>query len=470
MSVLLFASFMDLMDATIVNVALPSVQTGLSADASQLEWVVSGYLLAFAALLITGGRLGDIWGRRRVFLVGVVGFTLASLLAGLAGSATELVAFRVAQGAFAGVMVPQVLAIVQALFAPRERAAVYGIAGAVTGLAAVAGPVVGGALVTGDVLGSGWRSVFMINVPIGLLLVLGTVAFIPESRSSRRLRLDVTGVVLVMSGVLALAYPLIEGRQLGWPEWTVGLILASPVLLVVFVLQQRRRTHADQAPLLPTRLFADRGFTAGLVTQLFFQVSVASFFLILTIYLQSGLGFSAWEAGLTILPFSLGAILGSGVAVPLTSKLGRLLVLVGALLQGAGMTWSVAAVAGQGDTLVIGDLILPLGVAGAGLGLLVVPLLDVALATVPVDDSGAASGALSTFQQVGAALGIAAVGVVFFGIVEGAGTMREAFTSAAWVSVSGATIAAAASLALPGIEAVRRRATAEALAAPGGPR
>ncbi len=466
-SVLLFASFMDLMDATIVNVALPAIRADLGADAAQLEWVVSGYLLAFAATLVTGGRLGDIWGRRRVFLIGVVGFTLTSLQAGLADSATALVGLRVAQGAFAGVMVPQVLAIIQALYSPRERAAVYGIAGAVTGLAAVAGPLVGGALVTADVLGTGWRSVFMINVPVGLLLVLGTLAFIPETRSARRLRLDVAGVVLVMSGVLALVYPLIEGRQLGWPLWTVGLLVSSPVLLTLFVRHQGRRTVADRAPLLPTTLFADRGFSAGLVTQLAFQVSVASYFLILTIYLQSGLGFSAWRAGLTIVPFSVGAVLGSGVAVPLTSKAGKLLVLAGALLQGSGMAWSIAAVADHGDRLATGDLILPLGLAGVGLGLLVVPLLDVALATVPANDAGAASGALGTFQQVGAALGVAAVGVVFFGIVEGAGSMREAFTSAAWVSVAGSGIAALASLVLPGIDAVRRHVMAEAMEAAG---
>lgn len=466
--VLLFASFMDLMDNTIVNVALPAIKQELGASPEQLEWVVSGYILAFAAVLVTGGRLGDILGRRGVFVIGAAGFTAASLLAGLATSGDELVALRVVQGVFAGLMVPQVRSVIQALFAPRERAAVYGIAGAVTGLAAVAGPLIGGALITGDAFGIGWRSIFMINVPIGVLLLIGAVLFIPESRSEHPLRLDVAGVLLVMGGVLALIYPLVEGRQLGWPWWTFALmIIVSPLLLALFVLQQRRRSAASRAPLVPMTLFLDRGFSAGLITQLAFQAGVVSYFLILTIYLQTGLGFNAWDAGLSILPFSLGAIIGSGASVPLTAKLGKLLVFTGATLQGAGIAWSVSTVAHRGQTLDIGDLIWPLGVAGIGLGLFVVPLLDVALATVHVNSAGSASGALSTFQQVGATLGIAVVGVIFFGIIGTSfdpATMRDAFVSGAWIPVAASGIAALASLFLPSTAAVRARV--DELAAP----
>lgn len=464
-SVLLFASFMDLMDNTIVNVALPAIERDLGASPAQLEWVVSGYMLAFAALLVTGGRLGDIFGRRLVFVVGVIGFTAASLLAALASTGEALVVLRVVQGVFAGAMVPQVLSIIQALFLPRERAAVYGIAGAVTGLAAVAGPLVGGALITSDAFGIGWRSIFVINVPIGILLLIGALLFIPETRSEQAPRLDVLGAMLAMGGVLALVYPLVEGRQLDWPWWTFALMALSPVLLAVFVWHQRRRAAARRAPLLPMSLFRDRGFSAGLVTQLAFQAGIASYFLILTIYLQSGLGYTAWDAGLSILPFSLGAILGSGISVPFTAKLGKLLVLAGAVLQGAGVAWSLAVVSDRGDALTFPDFILPLGVAGIGLGLLVVPLLDVALATVPVDDAGSASGALSTFQQVGAGLGVAVVGVVFFGIIGtsfDSATMRDAFLTAAWVTVTAAAIAALASLLLPGIAAVRARAGLQA--------
>lgn len=232
--VLLVALFMDLMDVTIVNVALPAIQEDLGATSEHLEWIVSGYLLGLAALLITGGRLGDIFGRRRVFVIGVIGFTAASLLAGLSSTAGALVGFRAMQGLFAGVMVPQVLSIIQAIFPPRERAAVYGITGAVTGLAAVAGPLVGGALITGDAFGIGWRSIFMINVPIGVVLIVGALWLIPETQSAHALRVDVRGVLLAMGGVLALVYPLVEGRQLGWPLWTFALMLLSPVLLALF--------------------------------------------------------------------------------------------------------------------------------------------------------------------------------------------------------------------------------------------
>ena len=216
-----------------------------------------------------------------------------------------------------------------------------------------------------------------------------------------------------------------------------------------------------------SRLFRDRGFSAGLVVQLTFQAGVASYFLILTLYLQSGLGFSAWHAGLTILPFSLGAVIGSGVAVPLTAKLGKLLVTAGAIFQAAGVGWSIAVVSDRADALTIPDLILPMGVAGIGLGILVVPLLDVALATVPVDDAGSASGALTTFQQVGAALGVAVVGTVFFGIIGtefDPATLQEAFLTAAWVTISAACVAVLASFFLPGITAVRNRVASQAQA------
>lgn len=465
--VLLVALFMDLMDVTIVNVALPAIQEDLGATSEHLEWIVSGYLLGLAALLITGGRLGDIFGRRRVFVIGVIGFTAASLLAGLSSTAGALVGFRAMQGLFAGVMVPQVLSIIQAIFPPRERAAVYGITGAVTGLAAVAGPLVGGALITGDAFGIGWRSIFMINVPIGVVLIVGALWLIPETQSAHALRVDVRGVLLAMGGVLALVYPLVEGRQLGWPLWTFSLMLLSPVLLALFARHQRRRSAANQAPLLPMGLFRDRGFSAGLVVQLTFQAGVASYFLILTLYLQSGLGFSAWHAGLTILPFSLGAVIGSGVAVPLTTKLGKLLVSAGATLQAAGVAWSIAVVSDRADALAISDLILPMGVAGIGLGVLVVPLLDVALATVPVNDAGSASGALTTFQQVGAALGVAVVGTVFFDTISAEldpASLREAFLTAAWVTIIAACVAVLASFFLPTITAVRARTAEQAQA------
>lgn len=446
-TVLLFASFMDLMDSTLVNVALPAIETSLRASPAQLEWVVSGYVLAFAAMLLVGGRLGDMLGRRTVFLVGTAGFVVASLLAGLAGSGLELVVLRVAEGLFAGLMVPQVLGTVQALYAPEERAGVYAIAGVVIGLAAVAGPLLGGAFVSGDLFGLGWRAIFLVNVPVGVLLLMGAVLLVPQTKADHPLSLDWLGVALAAGSVLALVFPLIEGRQAGWPWWTVALFLLVPLLLATFVVHERRRARTSRTQLLPLGLFTDRGFGAGLVVQLSFQASVIGMFFVLSITVQSGFGFSAWEAGLVVLPYSIAASIASGAAAALVGRLGRTLVGVGALAQVIGAAWSMAVIVGGHPTVV--GLTGPMALAGAGLGLVVVPLTDVVLAAVPVNDAGSASGTLSTFQQVGAALGIAIVGTVFFSAAASSSDLSGAFGTATWVVVVLGLLATVASLLLP---------------------
>jgi EmrB/QacA subfamily drug resistance transporter len=452
MAILIFASFMDLMDATIVNVALPSMQRDLHATPAQLEWIVSVYLVSFALLLITGGRLGDIVGRRRVFLIGVAGFTAASLLSAIAPDAGWLIGARAVQGAFAALMVPQVLSSAQVLFGPGERTAVFGAIGGVSGMAAVIGPVLGGSLVTANVAGLLWRSVFLINVPIGIALLVAAVRFVPESRARSPLTLDVRGVLLSALGVLGIVYPLVEGRQLGWPAWIWAVLGAGAVVLAAFVVVENRRQGRDGSALLPMHLFANRGYSAGLVTQTAFQGALAGFALSLAIYLQLGLGFSAIDAGLTLLPFSLGAMAGTAIAVPLATRVGKPLMVVGAAVQAAATLWVMAVVRSAGAGLDGWDLALPLAVAGIGLILLVVPLIDVALAKVPFDQAGAASGAYGTFQQVGAALGVAIAGVVFFDAAGGHigdAPLRHAFLAAAWVSVAGYVVAALAALLLP---------------------
>ena len=243
-------------------------------------------------------------------MVGVLGFTVGSALACVAPSAEVLVGARVVQGAFAALMVPQALSSVQALFAPRERAPIYGVIGGVSGLSAVIGPVLGGWMISSDAFGIGWRSVFLINLPIGLALVVLALRFVPNTRSEQPLRLDLVGVALASAGLLGVVYPIIEGRQLGWPAWIWAMGAAGLVLLAVFVVQQRRRERGDGSALLPMHLFANRGFSAGLVTQATFQGAMAAFALITVIYLQTGLGFTAMHAGLTLLPFSLGAFVG----------------------------------------------------------------------------------------------------------------------------------------------------------------
>jgi len=452
MSVLIFASFMDLLDATIVNVALPSIQSDLDASGAQLEWTVGGYLLAFAVLMITGGRLGDIFGRRRLFVIGVVGFTVGSALACVAPSIGVLLVARVVQGGFAAMMVPQVLSSLQALYTPRERAPMLGLIGAVSGMSAVIGPVLGGWLVSSDAFGIGWRSIFLINLPVGAVLVVLALRWVPDTRSDQPLRLDPVGLVLATTGLLGVVYALIEGRQQDWATWIWAVGAGGLLLLVAFVLQQVRRERTTGSALLPMRLFADRGFSAGLVTQGAFQGSLAGFALALTVYVQTGLGWSAVHAGLTLLPFSLGAFVGTGVSVPLGMKLGKVVMVVGAVLQSAATVWVLAVVHGQTDGLSTWDLMPALVVCGIGLGLLVVPLVDVALATIPTAEAGAASGTYGTVQQVGAALGVAITGTVFFGVVGtsyDAASLRSGLIAACWVAAGGYALSAVASLLLP---------------------
>ncbi|WP_328857462.1 DHA2 family efflux MFS transporter permease subunit [Williamsia herbipolensis] len=454
-AVLTFAMFMDLMDVTIVNVALPAIRDDLDASPSQLEWLIGGYVLAFAGVLITAGRLGDRYGRQRVFIVGIVGFTLASLTASLAQNGETLVGSRVGQGLFAGLMVPQVLASVQALYKPRERAPIFAIIGVITALAAVIGPVLGGWLVTSNPFGGGWRAIFFINVPVGVIIAIAAVAFVPNTKAERPSPLDPLGVLLAVGGILLLVYPLVEGRQLGWPVWSFVLMALSPVVLLLFVLNERR--HDADGAMMPLRLFTDRGFTGGIAIQFLFQGSITSFFLILALYVQTGLGFSAIASGALTLPFSLGAMLAAGVAAALVSRLGRILPAVGGVLITIGTAWTIQVLRSEGTSYSAWDSVIPMAIAGIGLTVMLVPLLDIALATVDTRDSGAASGVLGTFQQVGGALGVAVTGVIFF---DAAGRYSQpellhALSLAAWVPIIGYALAAASAALLPRLDVVK---------------
>jgi EmrB/QacA subfamily drug resistance transporter len=461
MGILIFAGFMDLLDVTIVQIALTDIRDDLGATAAQLEWTVSGYMLAFAVLLVTGGRLGDVMGRRFAFLLGVAGFTIASATAAMALNGDMLVLSRVAQGAFAAFMVPQALSTLQSLYEPKERAPMLGIIGGVGGLAAVIGPVLGGWLVTSNVLELGWRSIFLINIPVGVVIFILALRFVPNTRSPHPLKLDVLGVVLLTGALVALLYPLIEGRELDWPTWLWALVALGAALLVAFVVVERRK--AD--PLLPLSLFGNRGFSSGLITQATFQGAMNAFSVVFLIYVQAVLGFTALGAGLTLLPFSLGAFIGVAVAVKIGMRVGKLVVTAGAVIQAGALAWALAILAARDFELSGWDVAPAMVVMGIGLGLLVVPLIDIALTTVPETDAGAASGVYGTFQQIGAALGVAIAGSVFFGIV---GTdwsqpnVERAALSAGAVAVGGYLLSAVASLFLPRRELVVKHAEEQA--------
>ena len=452
--VLLVASFMDLLDTTIVNVALPSIQEDLSASSAQLVWIVSGYVLSFAVLLITGGRLGDRYGRKTIFNVGVLGFTLASIGCAFAQTADALVVFRLVQGAFGAIMIPQVLSIIQVLFKPKERAAVFGLVGGVSGLAAVAGPLVGGLLVSGDAFGLGWRSIFIINVPVGILLLIASFAFVPNSKSEKPVKLDILGVSLIVVALFLIIFPLIQGREQGWPLWIWLMLATSPVLIAIFVALQNLEEKKSGMALIPPSLFKNRGFSAGVVTSFLALSSIGAFFLIFALYLQTGLGFSALDAGLASLPFSIGAFFGSGIAVPLAPKIGKLLIAIGAVLQFIGYFLVKQVILNQGDGLVGTDLIVPMAIAGVGLTLILVPLNDLSLAQTDVENAGAASGVLNTFQQVGGAIGVAVISVIFFDVVGAnfspAG-LRDGFELAIWAPLVSVVLTGFSSFLLPSV-------------------
>src|SRR5215475_6575620 len=311
--VILVAGVMDLLDVTIVNVAAPSILRDLQATYVQFEWVVSAYVLGFAALLITGGRLGDIFGRKRIFLIGVAGFTVASALCGLAVSPAMLIAARFFEGAMAGLMVPQILAIIHVTFPLQERGKVFGIWGGVLGSASVAGVVLGGVLVQWNLAGWQWRPIFLVNIPVGVAALAAAWFVGPESRSPAALRLDLPGMVLAITGVLMLVYPLTEGRSLGWPAWTFLLMAGSVIVMAVFVVWERWRTNTVGSPLVVLSLFRARAFTAGMTVWTIFWIALGGFFLVWTLYMQVGLGWTPLHAGLTAASFAVGAAAGAGL-------------------------------------------------------------------------------------------------------------------------------------------------------------
>ncbi|MEV5095822.1 MFS transporter [Streptomyces rochei] len=416
LAIVMTAAFMDLVDVTIVNIAIPSIRQDEGASFSQIQWITAGYALAFAAGLITGGRLGDIHGRKRVFLVGVGGFTVASALCGLAVNPEMLVASRILQGAMAALMVPQVLSIVHATFPAHERGKVFGLFGAIVGLGAVSGPLLGALLTEWNLFGLAWRPIFLINLPVGVAaLVLGG-RYITESRAPRALRLDLVGVALVTLGLLMLVYPLTRGRELGWPLWGHLSMAGAFAVLAVLVAYERRKKLRDGSPLVELELFRVKSFAAGIAVQTVFGIALGIFFLVWTLYMQDGLGWSPLRAGLTGVPFSVAVSVAAGVSVQkLVPRFGRKVLQAGALVMAAGVLLYLWEAGHYGLDITSWQMALPLVVMGVGMGLIVAPLTDAVLSQVPREHAGSASGLINTVQQMGNALGLGLVSVVFFG-------------------------------------------------------
>ncbi|MFF4352419.1 MFS transporter [Streptomyces sp. NPDC001530] len=452
--VMMIAALMDLLDVTIVNVAIPSIGRDLHASQSALQWLVSAYLLGFAATLIISGHLGDRFGRRFLFLAGTAGFGLASLGCGIAQSPGQLIAARAVQGVMAAVLMPQVLGSFRTLFQGKERGAAFGMYGAVAGFASAIGLLLGGVLTDADLFGWGWRSVFLVNVPVAVGTFVAGLALVPSTRERSAGRPDALGSVLLAGGLVAIVLPLVQGRSNGWPLWG-WICLAGGVFAVGGLgVYEARRRGAVTVPLLPSRAFRLPAFSVGVLVQLLFSVGMQGFFLIFAIWLQGSEGYTPTQAGVLTVAFSVGGFLTAPAADGLAVRFGRLVLGTGALLMAGGFGWIWAAVADSSAAHTGAWPLVPgLVLAGAGLGFLVVPLVNVVLSAVPGELAGGASGIFSTAQQFGGAVGAAVIGSVFFG--QAGGGLTGALTSAMpWV-MGGFVLCAGLCVALP------RRAVAE---------
>jgi EmrB/QacA subfamily drug resistance transporter len=432
--VILAAECMDLFDGTIVNVALPSIREHLHASDAALQWIAGGYALALAIGLVTGARFGDRFGRKRMFVLGAAGFTLASALSGLATSTEMLVAFRLVQGAFGALLIPQGLGIMRDVFPEDELPKAFAIFGPVIGSAAVLGPIIGGLLVDAGLGANGWRLVFLVNLPLGVAAVAAAALLMPESRAPHAPRIDVLGAVLVGAGTLGVVYPLIEGRQAGWPAWTLACFAGGALLLGAFGLQQLRRTRSGRDGLIEPTLFANRGYLSGSLVLLVFFCGMTGFMFALTLFLQSGEGFSALHAGLTFVPWSAGLAVGAGLSGGLLApRYGRRVLEAGGVVSLAGTLLLVhEASSGRIST---GDLVPGLLLSGLGMGPIVAPLFDIIIAAVTERELGSASGLLNAVQQLAAAVGVAVLGTVFFDAL-GDGHFHRALGRTLWVDAA----------------------------------
>ena len=418
--VILAVEVMDLLDALVTNIAGPSIRTELGGAYSLIQWLGAAYTLAMAIGLLTGGRLGDIFGRRRMFLLGAAGFTLASLACGLAQSPAQLIVGRAVQGLFGAVMLPQGLGMIKQMFSDEEQAKAFGAFGPVMGLSSVGGPILAGWLVDANYFDSGWRMIFFINLPLGLFAVFGALRFLPEFKSARPPRLDVLGVLLAAAGAFLLLYPLVQGRDLDWPVWCFVLLAAGVIVFGLFAIYENRRERRRLDPLVTPSLFRKRAFSGGLAVGLVFFAALIGTGLVFTFYLQIGLGYSPLKAGLTTLPQALGTVAGFIAAgAGLAEKLGRKLLLFGTAVMIVGTAGFALTVRLAGADITPYHMIPALVLLGAGMGLAMAPFFNIVLAGVDDEETGSASGALTSVQQLGGAFGIAVLGTIFFAILPG---------------------------------------------------
>jgi len=416
LATILVGAFLPIADFFIVNVALPTISSDLNASSATLELVVAGYGIPYALLLVLGGRLGDLFGRRRLFMLGMALFTLFSLLCGLAPTDVTLVVFRAAQGASAALMVPQVLATIQASSTGQRRARALGLYGATAGIGAVVGQLAGGAIVALDLAGSGWRPIFLVNVPIGIVGLFLAWRNVPASQADEPPKIDVAGTALLALAVLAILVPLTEGRSLGWPVWSwVLLALAAPAA-VAFYFVEGRLERAGHHPIVPPSLLRLRGMRRGLVITLPFFAGFGAFMFVSAIALQDDAGFSPLRSGVALAPLALTFLLASLLTARLTARFGSRVLSVGAVIQGLGLVLLAGTLLAAWPDVTPWTLTPAMAVAGFGQGLVVSPLFGFVLAGVPADRAGVGGGMVTTTLQVALALGVATLGSLFLSL------------------------------------------------------
>jgi MFS family permease len=429
------AQFMFGVDAFIVNVAIPTIAVELHASAAQIEAVIAIYLIAYATLVITGGRLSDIYGTRNVFMSGVLGFTVTSLWCGLAQSGPELIAARLAQGATAALMVPQVLATIHLLFADASRGHAFGIYGIVLGLAGAAGFLLGGILVTSDLAGLGWRAVFFVNVPFGAIILAAAWRIMPMVPRRAGTRLDIPGAIALFLGLLCLIGPLLFGHEVHWSPWVWVTMAAGVAVIAAFLRLERAVAHRGGMPLIDLALLSDAAFMRGLTAVFFFFFANLSFYLVMTMFMQKALQIPPLQAGLVFVPLALTFVVASRHSGERAKHRGTLVLIEGCAVQIAGLAALVAAIEWIDAPSAI-MLSLVLTIFGYGQGLVMAPLSSAVLSTVKPSSAGAGSGMYGTTAQIANAAGVAAIGAVFFAIESNQSSRLALFAALALFALS----------------------------------
>jgi EmrB/QacA subfamily drug resistance transporter len=433
LAIILLADIVDLLDATITTIAAPSIAQSLGGGPGLISWLGASYALSMGVLLVPGGRLGDKFGRKRLFLFGVVGFTAASVACGLAISSEMIILARVLQGAFGALMIPQGFGIISQTFTREQMGQAFSAFGPVLGLSAVAGPIVAGALINANIAGTGWRAAFLINLLVGIFTFVAALLILPQDDGDAAVHIDIQGAVLLAASMIGLLFGIIQGAENGWPPYTLGSIVAGALLFLAFAWQQRRTA----TPLLERSLFRNRGFVAGLTVGLIFFAVLTGLMLVVGLFVQTGLGYSPFEASLVTAPIAVGIVVSSIFARNAVARLGRRLVFAGIATVLAGMALLLTLLWAMPDTSQISalHLTLPLFIIGLGAGPAFAAVFDVALGDIAPEEAGSASGSMTAVQQLASAAGAASISTIYLHAVASNGQHQAALISLLVVAV-----------------------------------